>query len=184
MKRISPEFSFPHQKLSRLWNFTRRLDSLSFQACFHLWRVTGNTWNQSCFTVPSQTWRAKNLIFKCIFSTSFSHTTCLVALAFVCFWQNNAQSICQNKTIFEVPGYCYSKGKGSLDQNGTTSSIWHHSINLISRAQGCFSLKSGPSSRPQSTSESCNLHLQHLWPGNQPPVGRKTLFTTPKPPAW
>lgn len=70
-----------------------------------------------------------------------------------------------------------------LDQNGTTSSIWHHSINLISRGQGCFSLKSGLSSRPQSPSESCKLHLQHLWPGNQPPVGSKTdPFHHSKPP--
>lgn len=142
MKRISPEYSLPHQKWSRLRNFTRGLDPSEFWACFHLWHVIGNIWNLSFFIVPCQTWRVKNLI-----SNTFSRLNSLMLHAQWPFHLSIFGRTMHDlfaKTIFlKTQVIVIPKARGSLDQNGTISSIWHHSINLISKGQGCFSLTSG-----------------------------------------
>ena len=138
-----------------------------------MWHVIRNIWNQGSFIVLSQAWELKNLTFGCIFLNLI-----------LPYYMLDGPSIClflaEESTVY-LPGkffwrlrFSLFQGKRSLNQNGITSSIWHHSVHFISTGQGCFPLKSGLSSRPWSTNESCNLHLQHLWPGSQLYVGRKT----------
>lgn len=150
-----------------------------------MWHVSGNIWNQGRFIVLSQTWWFKNLMSTCIFlNLILPYYTLGGPSIFFFFPQKSAWSIYQ-KNFFWRFRFSPFQGKRSLNQNGITSSICHHSVHLISTGQRCFSLKSGLSSRPQRTSESCNLHLQHLWPGNQPYVGRKTdPFHHSKTPIW
>ena len=141
-KRICPEFSSLHQKLSWPRNFTRGLHPCEYQTCFPTWHVTRNIWNQSFFRVLSHAWWFKNLTFKWIFLTYFSPTTYLVALPVVYCWQNSVRSTCQNN-VFWRPRFLPFQGEESLDQNGTTTCTWQHPTKRISRGQRYFALKSG-----------------------------------------
>ena len=80
-----------------------------------------------------------------------------------------------------LPKQCFLKTQIlAISRWRVPGSKWNHNLYLTTSNQTyqqrtkifCSEIRS--SSRPQSTSTSCSLHLQHLWPGNQPQAGRET----------